>query len=91
MGRPAAEVSVRRWRMEGIPGIIDCNQGAYADYRPEYVYTQRQHEMQLNAFPDGQVVAIAGSRVVGSATSLVHRAMHIDGVRETMYIGQHGC
>lgn len=53
MNRSGSKITVRRWRGEDIPGIIECNQAAYADYPPEYVYTQRQYEMQLNAFPEG--------------------------------------
>ena len=71
MNRSGPKITVRRWRAEDIPGVIECNQAAYSDYPPEYVYTQRQYEMQLNAFPDGQFVAIAAGRVVGYATSII--------------------
>ena len=70
MTRPS-RITVRRWRPEDIPGIIACNRAAYADYPPEFVYTQRQYELQLAAFPDGQFVALSDGQVVGYATSIV--------------------
>ena len=66
-----SKVTIRRWRIEDIPGVIDCSKETYPDYPPEYIYTQRQYEMQLNAFPAGQFVAIADNKVVGYATSLI--------------------
>ena len=71
MGKTKTRISVRRWRVEDIPGIIECSRRAYADYPPEYIFTPRHYEMQLAAFPNGQFVAVAGDRIVGYATCLI--------------------
>lgn len=71
MRKPRSRIKTRRWRVEDIPGIIECSRQAYADYPPEYVFTPRHYEMQFNAFPAGQFVAIADDKVVGYATSII--------------------
>ena len=68
---PSNKVSVRRAKAEDIPAIIECSRAAYADYAEEHIYDERLYGMQLRAFPEGQFVALAGSRVVGYATSLI--------------------
>ena len=64
-------VTIRRWRLEDIPQIIECSRASYGDYLPKEIYDQRLYEMQLRAFPDGQFVAVIGNRIVGYATSLI--------------------
>ncbi|ABW67132.1 bifunctional GNAT family N-acetyltransferase/carbon-nitrogen hydrolase family protein [Desulfosudis oleivorans] len=71
MGKSKSQITVRRWRAEDIPGIIECSRRAYADYPPEYIFTPRHYEMQFAAFPHGQFVAVAGNRIVGYATCLI--------------------
>ncbi|MDA0711712.1 MAG: GNAT family N-acetyltransferase [bacterium] len=67
----SGRVTIRRARLEDIPQIIACSQSAYADYPPNEIYDEGLYEMQIKAFPDGQFVALSGSRVVGYATSLI--------------------
>ena len=67
----SSRVTVRRWRPVDIPGVIECNEAAYKDYPPDFVYSQRQYELQLAAFQEGQFVAVVAGRVVGYATSLI--------------------
>ena len=71
MAKRSHRVTVRRWKLDDIPGIIACNKAAYVDYPPEFAYDQRQYEMQFNTFPEEQFVAIADGRVVGYATSII--------------------
>ncbi len=71
MARRRPRITVRRWRQEDIPGVMECNKAAYADYPPEFEYEQRHYEMQLASFPEGQFVALADGKVVGFATSLI--------------------
>ncbi len=66
-----SRVTVRRMKPEDIPGVIECNAAAYADYPPEFVYTDRQYQLQLAAFREGQFVACADKRIVGYATSII--------------------
>ena len=70
-----SRVTVRRMKLEDIPGVIECNGAAYADYPPEFVYTDRQYQLQLAAFREGQFVACADHRIVGYATSII---VHLD-------------
>ena len=69
------KIVTRRWRREDIPEIIDCSRAIYSDYPPEYIFTQRQYEMQLASFPDGQFVALARGKIIGYATSII---VHLD-------------
>ena len=71
MRKKRPKITVRRWREEDIPGVMECNKASYADYPPEFEYEQRHYEMQLAAFRQGQFVALAGEKVVGFATSLI--------------------
>jgi predicted amidohydrolase/GNAT superfamily N-acetyltransferase len=66
-----ARIKVRTWRQEDIAGIIACHRAAYPDYDEEMYYTERFYEMQLAAFPEGQVLAEADGIVVGYATALI--------------------
>ena len=71
MTREKTKITVRRWRQEDIPGIIECSIKAYPDYSEEYIFTPRHYEMQFAAFPNGQFVALIGDKIVGYATSVV--------------------
>ena len=71
MSRPKTKITIRRWRIEDIPEIIACSKATYHDYPEEYIYTQRQYEMQFAAFPQGQFVAVCGDKIVGYATCLI--------------------
>lgn len=62
---------VRRWNREDIPQIIKCHEAAYPDYPRGSHYGERIHEMQLAAFPEGQLLVEAEGQVVGYATSLI--------------------
>ncbi|HSG27204.1 MAG TPA: GNAT family N-acetyltransferase, partial [Candidatus Krumholzibacterium sp.] len=71
MNRQPTKITVRRWRSEDIPGIIECSRAAYRDYAEEYIYTPRPYRMQFSAFPQGQFVALCGKQIVGYATCLI--------------------
>ena len=65
------KITTRKWRLEDIPQIIECSRATYSDYSEDFIFTPRHYEMQFSAFPQGQVVAVCGSRVVGYATSMI--------------------
>lgn len=65
------KVKIRRWRKEDIPAIIDCHEIAYGDYPDDVEYDQRLHEHMLEAFPEGQIMAEIGGKIVGYATSII--------------------
>ena len=71
MSRSKPKITTRRWRIEDIPDIIACSRATYFDYPEEFIYTQRQYEMQFSAFPQGQFVAVAGKKIIGYATCMI--------------------
>ena len=71
MTRQPTKITTRKWRREDIPEIIACSRAAYHDYPEEYIYTERQYEMQFAAFPQGQFVAVCGKKIVGYATCMI--------------------
>lgn len=66
-----SRVSIRRWREEDLPGVIDCQKAAWADYHESQQYDSRIFGLQLAAFAEGQFLAECEGRVVGYATSLI--------------------
>lgn len=62
---------VRRWTKDDIPEIIKCHKAAYPDYPEGSHYGKRIHEMQLAAFPEGQLLVESEGKVVGYATSII--------------------
>lgn len=62
---------LRRARPEDIPAIYACEAAAYPTYPPSGLCSERQLAMQLEAFPDGQLVATVRGKIVGYATSLI--------------------
>lgn len=64
-------VKIRPWRAEDIAGIVDCHRAAYDDYPPSTHYDARLFEMQLDAFPEGQVLAEEDGRIIGYATAII--------------------
>lgn len=72
MAKKKKKVTVRLWRKEDIPAILECHRAAYPDYPEDGGhYNQRAYEMQLAAFPQGQLLAEIEGRVLGYATSLI--------------------
>lgn len=51
--------------------IVECQRQCWPDYPPELMYDRRLYELQLDAFPEGQLLAESRGEVVGYATSLV--------------------
>ena len=69
--RKQRRIKVRAWRAEDIPAVIACHRAAYPEYDESAYYTERFYELQLSAFPEGQVLAELDGEVVGYATSLI--------------------
>ncbi|MDH5575420.1 MAG: bifunctional GNAT family N-acetyltransferase/carbon-nitrogen hydrolase family protein [Nitrospirota bacterium] len=67
----AATVKVRRARLDDIPAIYACQAAAYANYGPGGLCDERQLKMQIEAFPEGQLVATIGKQAVGYAMALI--------------------
>lgn len=69
--RTTPAIRIRRWKPEDVAAIVACQRAAYPDYPDSGQYDARLYELQLNAFPQGQLLAWSGGRVVGYATSLI--------------------
>ncbi len=70
-GGPQPKPRVRRAQAADVPGIYACQRAAYASFSDAGLCDERQLAMQLEVFPEGQVVAILRGEVVGYATSLI--------------------
>jgi len=51
--------------------MVEVAHGAYASRPPSDLDDARNYSLQIGAFPAGQLVAVAGNRVVGYATCLI--------------------
>jgi predicted amidohydrolase/ribosomal protein S18 acetylase RimI-like enzyme len=66
-------VKIRRARLDDVPAIYACQAAAYASSGPRGWCDERELVMQIETFPDGQLVALDGERLVGYAMSLIVR------------------
>lgn len=64
-------VKIRRWKKSDLPAIARCQREAYPNLPPESLQDERKFGMQLSAFPEGQLLAEVGGRVIGYAASLI--------------------
>jgi predicted amidohydrolase/GNAT superfamily N-acetyltransferase len=64
-------VRIRRARVDDVAAIYRCQVDAYADFGSVALCTERVLAMQIEAFPEGQLVAIAGKEIVGYAMALI--------------------
>ena len=64
-------VRIRRARLADVPQIYACQEAAYQNYGSGGLNDQRLLTLQIEAFPEGQLVAVYRGRVVGYATSLI--------------------
>jgi ribosomal protein S18 acetylase RimI-like enzyme len=71
MGKKARTIKTRRWREDDIPAIMEVQRAAYPNFAPKDLCDERQYRMQIEAFPEGQVLAEIDGRVVGYAASLI--------------------
>lgn len=62
---------VRRARPDEIKALYACQKAAYPLFAPSGLCTERMLRLQLEAFPDGQFVAIVDGKIVGYAMSLI--------------------
>ena len=66
-------VKIRRSRLSDVPQIYACQEAAYQNYGSGGLCDERLLTLQIEAFPEGQLVAVRRGRVVGYATSLIVR------------------
>ena len=65
------KVKVRRWNLEDIPTIVEIQRMAYPNFAESDLCDERNYRLQIEAFPDGQILAEIGGKIVGYATSLI--------------------
>ena len=65
------KVKVRRWKPEDIPKIVEIQRAAYPNFADSDLCDERNYRLQIEAFPDGQILAEIGGKIVGYATSLI--------------------
>ena len=65
------KVKIRRWEPEDIPKIVQVQRVAYPEFSRTDLCDERNYRMQLDAFPDGQLLAEVDGEIVGYATSLI--------------------
>ncbi len=71
MKKKSMNVKVRRWKAEDVPSIMEVQKAAYSSFSRETLCDERNYRMQLDAFPEGQILAEVDGKVVGYATSLI--------------------
>jgi len=68
-------ITVRAWREQDIPAIIEVQRAAYPDYPDDEQYGRRKFGLALATFPEGQLLAEIdegqGPKIVGYATALI--------------------
>lgn len=70
-GRRRPAVRVRRARADDVPAIYACQAAAYATAGPGALCRERELAMQIETFPEGQLVAMRGKEIVGYAMALI--------------------
>jgi len=68
MARKPSELTIRPTQQSDIPQIVELQRSVYP---APLVFAPDQIRNQIDVFPDGQMVAVLGDRVVGAVSSLV--------------------
>ena len=72
MPKPEAKtMKVRRWKKSDISAIVDCQKAAYPHIDRESLNDARKLEMQLDMFPEGQLLVEIDGKVIGYSSSLI--------------------
>jgi predicted amidohydrolase/ribosomal protein S18 acetylase RimI-like enzyme len=64
-------VRIRRAKLSDVPAIYACQDAAYQNYGSGALCDERLLSLQIQAFPEGQLVAVHRGRIVGYAMSLI--------------------
>ncbi len=64
-------VKIRRARLSDVSAMYACQEAAYQNYGSGGLCDERLLTLQIEAFPEGQLVAVHRGKVVGYATSLI--------------------
>lgn len=64
-------ITIRTAKPTDIPGILEVASRAYKNWPTRLLATERNYQMQMEAFPEGQLVAEYQGRIVGYSASLI--------------------
>lgn len=64
-------VKTRRWKRADIPALVKLQRAAYPNLAAESLQDERKLGMQLEMFPEGQILAEVDGKIIGYATSLI--------------------
>lgn len=64
-------VRIRRWREEDIPALTELQRVVYSDFPQRDILEERHFRSQLEAFPEGQVLAEYRGEIIGLAACLI--------------------
>ncbi len=73
--RRSPAIKVRRAVQADVAAIFAVQKAAYLGHAENRLCTERNFQMQIDAFPEGQAVATVGGVIVGYAMSLI---VHLD-------------
>ncbi len=69
--RAASGVRVRRATLADVPAIYAVEKAAYSSFSEAGLCDERQLRLQIETFPQGQLVAVLDGRIVGYAMALI--------------------
>lgn len=64
-------VIIRNATLADVPGIVEVARKAYSNWSARQLANERNYQMQITAFPDGQFVAVKDGKIVGYCSSLI--------------------
>jgi predicted amidohydrolase/GNAT superfamily N-acetyltransferase len=67
----SSAIRIRQANVEDIPGILEVARLAYPSWTTQELATERNYQLQIAAFPEGQFVALIDDKIVGYASSLI--------------------
>lgn len=66
-----AAARIRQAKIDDIPAIIECHHAAYPGFPPDMLCNERQFRLQIETFPEGQLVAVSRGKIVGYSNTLI--------------------
>ncbi len=64
-------VIIRNAILADVPGIVEVAGKAYSNWSVRQLANERNYQMQITAFPEGQFVAVKADKVIGYCSSLI--------------------
>ncbi|HMN39265.1 MAG TPA: GNAT family N-acetyltransferase [Phycisphaerales bacterium] len=81
------EFRLRRLRASDYPAVVELQHRCFPGMIP---WSREQIESQLKLFPEGQIVLVAGKKIIGSSSSLIVSFDHYSAWSDWKAITDHG-